>query len=100
MLWRIKLLPAADWVKLRYHPASNARQALQLIRELRNQASQPPDYIEGIIYSPDKAVVIEGSRLNKLPKKDKVVSFDKPWSPWFYQHAQKYTKKAKKKSFL
>ena len=89
----IKLLPASEWVRLRYHPVNSVRQAIELIRNLK-KGYQAPDYLEGIIYSPTKALVIEGSRVTAPNKDDKKISLGNPWNPWFYQHAEKYLEKS------
>jgi len=93
-LIEIKLIPATDWIQLTYHPLNDAKQALTLLLQLKRSA-QPPDYLEGIVFSSNCAIVVEGQRISSTNlsslRSKKKLSLQKPWSPWYYQHLKNQT---------
>jgi hypothetical protein len=86
----IKLIPAKDYVHLRYHLFSHPFEALQTLTIL-SQAFEKPDYLDGIIFSKDLAVVIEGNRVAKenISPKIPLFSLDSTHSLMYYQHVKK-----------
>jgi hypothetical protein len=82
----IQLIPAKDFVHLQYHFFSSVAEAIQMLQKLTH-ASVPPDFLDGIVFSKELAVVIEGSLQNEedLPK----FSLKPVYSEWYYQHAEK-----------
>lgn len=86
----IKLIPAKDLVHLHYHVCSSTRGAIELLQKFMH-AAHPPDFLDGIVFSKDLAVVIEGSMRAKEEISSQVPRFSqKPInSDWYYQHVEK-----------
>lgn len=86
----IKLIPAKDCVVLSYHTFSNPFEALEKLKELANTPSAP-DFIDGMIFSKNSAVVIEGKLESKNEIKGDLPSYSlsRSFSPMYYQHVQK-----------
>ena len=85
---KLKLVKAHKYVKLKYIPVNGPSQAINKIYELTKANL---DYVEGIVFSKERAIVIVGKRVDyrKHPKK----TFSKPSDPWFYKHAENISKK-------
>jgi hypothetical protein len=80
----VRLIPASDYVFLRYHVFSDPQKAIQLIQSL-SHAEAAPDYIDGIVFARDQAVVIEGHR---KPTHSSLVSLEPAYSEWYFQHVK------------
>lgn len=80
----IQLVPAQDTVELRYRCFSNPQEAIQLIQSL-SHAVDAPDYIDGIVFARDQAVVIEGWL---KPAQSTLVSLEPASSEWYFQHVK------------
>lgn len=85
----IALVPAKPWVKVRYHHCHDVEKSLELMNKLHLQKN-PPHFLEGIVFSKDHQVVIEGEMVDDEEAKtiQNQVSLASPWSRWFYTHAQ------------
>ncbi|MBS0629685.1 MAG: FAD-binding oxidoreductase [Verrucomicrobia bacterium] len=80
----IQLIPAKELVRLRYHPCT-AEQAIQKLQELMQTSA---DFLDGIIYSKEKAVIIEGhlvSTADQLP----YFGLKAKSAEWYFQHVEK-----------
>lgn len=77
---KIKLIPAKKYVHLKYHFCSSP------IDKLQELIQSSPDFLDGIVYSKDKAVIIEG---NLSDEKHLPIFSIKPLSaPWYFQHVE------------
>lgn len=81
----VQLIPTSDFVQLRIHVFSKVEEALKAMQGL--VSAKTSDFIEGIIFRSDLAVIIEGDRSSEsqLP----LYSLGKSDSDWFYQHVHK-----------
>lgn len=84
----IKLVPAKDCVRLRYLRFTDPHLAVEAIQSLTH-AFEPPDFLDGMIFSKDHAVVIEGW----LESKENVAHLPqfstKPiFAEMYYQHVK------------
>jgi Delta24-sterol reductase len=89
----IQLIPAKEFVSLRNHVVSSAREAVALMQNLY-QRKDPPDFIDGIVFSKDLAVVIEGTmqeQRGNLPE----FSLKSITDCWYYEHIGRKAKKRK-----
>lgn len=96
----IQLIPAQDFVQLRYTAFSSPLEALQTLRRL-SSAPESPDFLDGIVLAKDLAVVIEGNLRSKdnisqrLPK----FSLEPIHSQYYYQHAKEAVQEAGSQSY-
>lgn len=84
VLIQIQLVPATDWVLLTYHSATNLKEAFTLIDHLKH-APTPPDYLEGVVFSSERVIIIEGRRTSSKLKGAQI-TLSRSWDPWYYQH--------------
>ena len=76
---KLKLIAAKPYVHLKYQWY---RQPAEALHELSAPSSS--DFIEGIVYSPSEAVVVQADMVDQVP--GHVHSQKFPWSTWFAQH--------------
>lgn len=82
------LISAQKNVKLTYRRFPSVALALDEIESLHQQTN-PPEYLEGLVFEKGKSIVISGVM---TPEVKKTVSLGHSWSPWFYQHAKEKSK--------
>jgi len=80
----IQLVPAQAFVHLRYHFFSDPLEAIDCIQKLSNT----PDFIDGIVFAKDCAVVIEGTLQSKAHPHLPQFSLKPIHSKWYFQHAK------------
>lgn len=84
-LIRIRLIPAAKYVKLRYYRTTGHADA---VNKLKMQCKSDADFVDGILFSPDKGVIVVGTYTNEAqaPKKAR---FTRAIDEWFYLHVER-----------
>ncbi len=85
----IALIPAQDWVHLKYHVCSSPQDAIATLKQ-RMQAQDAPDFLDGIVFSRNLAVIIEGQMKAKesLPEKLPRFSVKPIHAEWYFQHVE------------
>jgi len=83
-LIKLKLIPAKDFVHLTYHPVTSFKGAIELIK---NQSQTGADFIDAIMFSKDRGVVMTGTLADKSPLPTS--TFHRAQDDWFYLHADK-----------
>jgi delta24-sterol reductase len=79
----VRLLPARKYVQLTYIPVASFDEAVAVTKEV---TSQDYDYVDGIMFGPEKGVVMAGRLSDEVV--GKVVRFSRARDPWFYMHAE------------
>ncbi|KAL6703713.1 hypothetical protein ACN47E_009407 [Coniothyrium glycines] len=90
-LLEMELIDAAPFVELEYIPVAGTGDAVKQLRHYAMQADV--DYMDGILYSIDKGVVMVG-RLTDQAIPGRTRSFDKASDPWFYMHVEDILKRS------
>ena len=87
-LFEIRLIPTKEFVELSYLPVKNIEHAQKVMRSVA--AEDNMDFLDGIMFSPDKGVIMAGrfAARNEKNRSLPVVMFTKPWDQWFYIHAE------------
>lgn len=90
VLAEIKLIPAKDIVHLCYHTYNHPKLAVEAIQKL-SQSKDAPDFLDGILFAKDLAVVIEGKIKSKKTMSSQLPHFsqDAITAPMYYQHVKK-----------
>lgn len=90
VLAEIKLVPAKEFVHLKYHFFSEPSEAIERIKKLTH-AHEAPDFLDGMVFSKDLAVVVEGNMTSQvdLPQFSQASLSSK----WYYQHAENMASK-------
>jgi len=83
----LKLIPAKPWVKLKYRKFSSIAETVKYFERVQGALSGP-DFVEGLVFSPDHIKVIEGYFLEEPETVSHSLSLKYPWSNWFYPHAK------------
>ncbi|KAH3911106.1 delta-sterol reductase [Parastagonospora nodorum] len=84
-LVEMELIDARDYVELHYIPVTSTQEAVQVLRKYQNEPDV--DYMDGIMYSMTRGVVMIG-RLTNSTGRGKIQRFDRAQDPWFYMHAE------------
>lgn len=79
----LELLPSSDYVELTYYRVDGFQAAVDLIRERCDDPA--PDYIDAIMFGPDRGVVMVGERTDTADHP--VKRFTRARDEWFYLHA-------------
>ena len=90
----LKIIPSRKYVRIHYQPV----RGLDRLIEVFEQASRSPekhDFVEGLVYSRDSAVIICGTLTDELPADGTVNPIGRWYKPWFYQHARSYLEKGR-----
>jgi Delta24-sterol reductase len=89
-LLEVQLRTARRYVELTYSTLSSAPDASTLMQKQALEAST--DYLDGIVFSPRRAVVCSGRLVDEIPKSASALHFTRRKDPWFHQHVDKRTK--------
>lgn len=89
----IKLIPANDCVHLRYTSFSRPEDAVDALTE-RSRAVDAPDFIDGMIFAPNLAVMMEGRLASKsnIPANLPKFTAEKISSEHYWQHVCRLAK--------
>lgn len=92
----LKIVKIKPYIKIKYTPVDGQKNYCDMIRELSgaNEASpkEHPDYIEGTIFSKDKAVIMTGE-YSDYDRKITVNHCSRWYKPWFYKHVESFLDK-------
>ncbi|KAK4543712.1 hypothetical protein LTR36_005357 [Oleoguttula mirabilis] len=86
-LLELRLVEAKRFVELTYHPTTTPADALATLRRACETAGN--DYVDGILFAPDRGVVVTGRLTDEPAVGVKVQRFSRAHDPWFYIHAER-----------
>ncbi|KAI9699082.1 MAG: hypothetical protein M1836_003271 [Candelina mexicana] len=86
-LLELQLIEATKYVELTYHPVTSVEAAVYKLRSAAQDTSI--DYLDGILFSLDRGVILTGRLTNSRHADWKIQRFSHSTDPWFYLHAQK-----------
>uniref|UniRef100_A0A8C4QTB2 Delta(24)-sterol reductase n=1 Tax=Eptatretus burgeri TaxID=7764 RepID=A0A8C4QTB2_EPTBU len=82
----LRIVPALHFVRLHYIPV-HGRTALCQALQRESGPTAGHDFVEAIVFSADKAVIMTGVMTND-PEPGKVNCISRYWKPWFYKHVE------------
>lgn len=87
-LVKLRLVPAKEFVRLKYHHVNSFEEATKLTEQ---KSGESVDFVDGIMFSKNRGIVMAGDFADKsdLP----VSTFSKASDEWFYLHADKISKR-------
>ncbi|XP_023936591.2 delta(24)-sterol reductase-like [Bicyclus anynana] len=92
----LKIVKIKPYIKIKYIPVEGQTNYCNMLRDISgaNQAnpSYHPDYIEGTIFSKDKAVIMTGD-YSDYDRKITVNHCARWYKPWFYKHVESFLEK-------
>jgi hypothetical protein len=86
-LVKLRLREARQFVETTYHPVSSVQEAVDVTKNLAVPQSDL-DYVDGIMYSGTKGVIITGRMTDTPANGLPVQRFSEPSDPWFYLHVR------------
>lgn len=86
-LLEIQLQDATQYVQLTHYPVGNFADASQKLQE--QVADTSVEFVDGIVFSPDKIVICAGQLVDALPSGSKPKRYLGRKDPWFYLDVQK-----------
>lgn len=89
-LAKVRLVESAPYVRVAYTPLKNHAQIV--VDCLKIESTKSHDFLEGIIFSKDLAVVINAVFVSNAKT---LKTFSKATDPWFYRHVKNISKKGK-----
>lgn len=88
----LRIIPARQYVRVTYKPVAGLDQIVaDFERSARN--TEGTDLVEGIVYSLDRAVIMEGVFVDQPGSDGPVNPIGRWYKPWFYEHARTYLEK-------
>ena len=82
----LRIIPCKPWVHLTYRPVVGREAICRLLEQDLNRVT-PPEFIEGIVFDSDRAVVITGDMADE-PHTAKRNAIGRWFKPWFYKHCE------------
>ena len=92
----LQLLPACPFVDVSYHSFHDPMEALDWMRQ-RSHSPEAPDFLDGIVFSKDLAVIIEGRR--SYTASAPLFTMKNIGSEWYYQHVRRLAEQSKTPTF-
>ncbi|KAK0342602.1 hypothetical protein LTR02_016812 [Friedmanniomyces endolithicus] len=90
-LLELRLIDAKRYVELTYHSVTSTEDALATMK-VACQVDAGNDYVDGILFAPDRGVIITGRLTDDLAADTKIQRFSRAQDPWFYLHAESGTR--------
>jgi Delta24-sterol reductase len=84
----LAIIPAAPFVHVTYHPARSIREACTLI-ERESCRENPAEFVEGILFSPDEAVIITGD-FAQTAEGGRIHYTNRWYAPWFAARSRRF----------
>ncbi len=85
----LKIIPAKKYVRLYYQPVYALGEMVEFF-EQASRDTENNDFVEGLVYSHDTAVVMRGRLVDELGPDGPFNAIGCWARPWFYKHAQTY----------
>ena len=83
----IQLIEAKKYVETTYHPVTSMPAAVEKLEQVVKCEDQY-DYIDGILFSKTKGVVITGHLTDEASRNRPIRSFSRAQDPWYYLHVR------------
>lgn len=81
-LLELKLIDARKYVEVTYHPVCGMSDVMEKIQEATDDPSN--DYLDGILFSLNRGVIVTGRLTDELEEGTKVQRFARATDPWYY----------------
>lgn len=90
-LLEMRLIDSKAYVELTYHPTEDAADTLATMQLATDDVSN--DYVDGIMLSSSRGVIVAGKLTNATPSGTNIQHFSRAQDPWFYVHADRLTRR-------
>ena len=83
------IIPSKPWVRLEYHPCHTIAETLRQFTAA--SSDQQVDFVEGLVYSRETAVVMVGTMVSaEEVHNEHINSIGRWFKPWWFTHVEKY----------
>jgi delta24-sterol reductase len=83
----IRVVPAKKYIKLTYHPFKSIERYSAFFEE-QSKRENPAQFVEGLVYSSQEAVIMTGDMVDEVRKDGVLNSIGWFYKPWFYKHVE------------
>jgi delta24-sterol reductase len=94
----LRIIPAQPWVWVEYHPVRGFDAICETFTKLVTGATQP-EFIEGLMYSRDFAVIATGNFADS-PMSGPINRADNWRKPWYYRHVESFTRSGRTVEYI
>ena len=87
----LRIVPVTRYVHLTYQPCFSRAELAQTMRTL-SSTGDAPDFLEAIVYSAERAVVMTGQLRDPVTpgERTRINRINRWHKPWFYKHAESF----------
>ncbi len=86
---KLKIIPAKKYIRLKYLPLYSLDDLVRTFEE-ESRNTEKNDFVEGILFSLDTAVVMLGKLSDEIGTDGKLNRIRRWFKPWFYKHVETY----------
>lgn len=90
----LKIIPIKKYVRIHYRPV-NGLDELVRVFESASRDGEHNDFVEGLVYGLDKAVVMVGQFADAVAEDGTLNTIGLWYKPWFYKHVETYLESGK-----
>lgn len=90
----LRIIPAKKYVKLHYQPTHSLEETVAVF-EAACRDTEHTDFVEGLVYSREGAVVMRGVLTDDIQADGKYNPIGRWYQPWFYKQVEKYLQERK-----
>lgn len=83
---QLRIIPAKKYVRIEYKPAHSNAELIRMFEE-ETKRDNGNEFVEGLVYSRDTAVIMTGSMTDEA-EPQKINAIGNFWKPWFYKHVE------------
>lgn len=85
----LKIIPARKFVRVHYQPVYSLDEMIKVF-ETASRDTMENDFVEGLVYSLDKAVIMCGTFSNDKGADGALNAIGRWYKPWFYKHVETF----------
>ncbi|MDD5035661.1 MAG: FAD-binding protein [Methylococcaceae bacterium] len=85
----LQIIPAQKYIRLHYQPVYTLDDMVGVF-ERASRDSENNDFVEGLVYSRDEAVIMRGAFTDTLGPDGSLNAIGSWYKPWFYKHVKTY----------
>ncbi len=89
---KIKIIPSKRFVQLTYTPVKSFKEITDAFRH-HIESETPPEFLEALVFSPSKAVVITGDMVDSCGDLKTLNPIGRWHKPWFFKHVESFADK-------
>lgn len=97
----LKVIKIKPYIKLDYIPCHSQREFCEQFQKIA-ESVQPPAYLEALVFSPEKSVIMCGELADLSEKTAEMIvnPINRWYKKWFYSHVETFLEKGRKTEFI